>query len=316
MEQQMRILKLISRPFLTFSLPAAATVPAQAVEYALSTYALGESAFSAGVTPPPGTYVTAVTAYYSSKIEAALRFGGVTLNAGAKLDFFGSDLNVLYVPDRKLLGGNLGLSVTIPAGYINIDASIGAGSLAASREVNGWGFGDVIPRVQLGWQHGDFAHTVYLEGIITTGFWEKGFAPIISFNRAGIDTGWAFTWTDKPTKLQVSGTAGFTFNFENDPVNYQSGDEFHWEWAVGFECLKGLVLGVVGYDYRQITGDSGSGAKLGAFEGSVDAIGPGLSYTTVIDKMPVTLNLRYYHEFDAQKHFEGDSTIASGTICF
>jgi hypothetical protein len=316
MEQQMRIHQLFSRPILTLSLLAAATIPAQAVEYAISTYALGESAFSAGLTPPPGTYVTAVTAYYSSKIGTAVRFGGVTLNAGAKLDAFNSGLNVLYVPDRKLFGGNLGLSVTIPAGYINIDASIAAGPLATSREVNGWGFGDVIPRAQLGWQLGEFAHTVYLEGITTTGFWEKGFAPIISFNRAGIDTGWAFTWTDKPTKLQVSGTAGFTFNFENDPVNYQSGDEFHWEWAVGFECMKGLVLGIVGYDYRQITGDSGSGAKLGPFEGSVDAVGPGLSYTTVIDKMPVTFNLRYYHEFDAQKHFEGDSTIASGTIRF
>jgi len=114
----------------------------------------------------------------------------------------------------------------------------------------------------------------------------------------------------------VSGTAGFTFNFENDPTNYQTGDEFHWEWAIGYELMKGLVLGVVGYDCRQITGDSGSGAKLGSFEGRVDAIGPGLSYSTVIDKMPVTFNLRYYHEFDAHNHFQGDSTIASGTIRF
>jgi len=90
----------------------------------------------------------------------------------------------------------------------------------------GGGFGDVIPRVQLGWQSGDFAHTVYLEGITNSGFWEKGFQPIVSFNRPGIDTGWAFTWTDKPTKLQVSGTAGFTFNFENTATNYQSGDDF------------------------------------------------------------------------------------------
>ena len=51
-------------------------------------------------------------------------------------------------------------------------------------------------------------------------------------------------------------------------------------------------------------------------EGSVDAIGPGLSYTTLIDKTPVTLNLRYYHEFDAHDHFQGDSTIASGTVRF
>jgi len=43
-------------------------------------------------------------------------------------------------------------------------------------------------------------------------------------HRQGIDTGGAFTWTDKQTKLQVSGTAGFTFNFENPQSNYQSGN--------------------------------------------------------------------------------------------
>ena len=312
----MRTRRFHSQPLLLLLVVAATGMQAQAVEYAFSTYALGESAFSAGVTPPAGTYVTAVVGYYSGEIGTTVSFGGVTLNAGAKADLFSSGLNLLYVPDTKVFGGNLGLSVTIPFGYVNYDAFITTGSAAAFRDVNGWGFGDVIPRVQLGWQQGAFAHTVYLEYISTTGFWEKGFEPIVSLNRAGIDTGWAFTWTDKPTKLQVSGTAGFTFNFENTPVNYQSGDEFHWEWAVGFECLKGLVLGVVGYDYRQITGDSGSGAKLGSFEGSVDAVGPGLSYSTVIDKTPVTFNLRYYHEFDAHNHFEGDSTVASGTVRF
>jgi hypothetical protein len=50
--------------------------------------------------------------------------------------------------------------------------------------------------------------------------------------------------------------------------------------------------------------------------GGVDAIEPGLSYTTVIDKRPVTFNLRYYHEFDAKNRFHGDSTLASGTIRF
>jgi hypothetical protein len=86
--------------------------------------------------------------------------------------------------------------------------------------------------------------------------------------------------------------------------------------AVGFECTKGLVLGVVGYDYRQLTGDSGSGAKLGPFEGSVDAVGAGLSYTTVVDKTPLLFNLRYNHEYDAKNRFLGDSTLASGTIRF
>jgi hypothetical protein len=290
--------------------------PALADQYGFSTYALGESAFSAGLTPPPGTYVTPVTGVYTAKIGTALAFDTVTLNAGAKVDIVNSGLNILYVPERKLFGGNLGFSLTVPFGYVDYGATIGIGALATARDVNGWGFGDVIPRVQLGWQHGDFAHTVYLEVITPTGFWKHGFSPFTGLHRPGIDTGWAFTWTDKPTKLQVSGTAGFTFNFENTASNYQSGDDFHWEWAVGFECKKGLVLGVVGYDYRQLTGDSGSGAKLGPFEGSVDAVGAGLSYTTVVDKTPLVFNLRYYHEYDAKNRFLGDSTLASGTIRF
>ena len=74
------------------------------------------------------------------------------------------------------------------------------------------------------------------------------------------------------------------------------------------------MLGIVGYDYRQLTGDSGS--PLGPFKGRVDAIGPGLSYTTVIGATPFIFNLRHYHEFNAENRWEGHSTIASGTIRF
>jgi len=172
----MRIHQSFSRSVLAISFIMVASMHAQASEYAFSTYALGESAFSAGVTPPPGTYVTAVAGVYSGQISGAVSFGGVTLNAGMKVDSFSSGLNLLYVPDRKPFGGNLGLSVTVPVAYVNYEASVQVGPLAASREVNGWGLGDVIPRVQLGWQRGDFAHTVYLEAITPTGYWVSGFA--------------------------------------------------------------------------------------------------------------------------------------------
>ena len=76
------------------------------------------------------------------------------------------------------------------------------------------------------------------------------------------------------------------------------------------------MVGIVGYDYRQVTADTGSGAKFGSFEGRVDAIGPGLSYTTLIHEMPSVFNLRYYHEFNAKNRWEGNSIIGSGTIRF
>jgi hypothetical protein len=74
------------------------------------------------------------------------------------------------------------------------------------------------------------------------------------------------------------------------------------------------VLGVVGSDYRQVTDDSGAGALLGPFKGSVDAIGVGLSYTTLIDKRPLIFNMRDYHEFDAENRWEGNAFIGSATL--
>jgi hypothetical protein len=245
-----------------------------------------------------------------------VEFGGVTLNAGAKAQVYTEGLNLLYVPARKVLGGSLGVSVTIPVSHVNYDATIGVGPFEFSKSVSGWGLGDIVPRAQLGYTNGAFADTFYLQVVTPTGFWEPGFSPITGLHRPGIDGGWAFTWQDPRSKIQVNGAVGMTFNFENTATDYLSGEDLHFEWAVGPEVSPGLVIGAVGYDYVQISGDSGSGAKLGPFEGRVNAVGPGLSYTTVIDKTPVVLALRNYTEFGAVNRFEGNSTIASGTIRF
>jgi hypothetical protein len=312
----MRTRHILAQAFVAGGLLAVGGTEARAAEYGFSTYELGDSAFGAGVTPPAGTYVTTAVGNYNGQIGTSVQFGGVTLNAGAKVNFFSSGLNVLYVPERKLFGGNFGLSVTVPFGNDDLDATIGVGRLTASRDVDGWGLGDVVSRAQLGWQRGDLSYTLYLQAVAPTGKWEKGFFPIIGLNRPGIDTGGSFTWTEKTTQLQFNGTAGVTFNFENTATNYQTGDEFHFEWAIGHEFSPGFLFGIVGYDYRQLTGDSGSGAKLGPFEGRVDAIGPGLNYTTIIREMPSIFNLRYYHEFNVENRFAGDSVIASGTMRF
>jgi hypothetical protein len=288
----------------------------QAAESGFSSYSLGSNAFDAGVTPPPGTYVTTVTAYISAEIGGAVPFQGVILNAGAKVDFFVSALNVLYVPERKIFGGNLGLSVSIPVGHINLEADLAVGPLSASREVNGWGLGDIVPRAQLGWTSGAFSHTIWAQVVTPTGRYSPSFAPNIGLHRPGIDTGLAVTYKHEPTKLQFNSAVGVTFNFENTETDYDTGTEFHYEWAVGREVAQGVTLGIVGYSYRQLTGDSGAGATLGPFKGSVDAVGAGLGYATLVGTTPVIFNLRHYQEFNGERRFEGNQTIASGTIRF
>jgi hypothetical protein len=290
---------------------------AKAAEYGFSTFALGQNAFSAGVTPPPGTYVTAATGLYTGDIGRTVTFGnGVTLGAGATVDLHSSAINGLYVFDHKVFGGNLGVSATVPVGFVNIDAAVTVGGLSAQRSTEGGGLGDIVSKVQLGWQHGEFSQTIYVQAVAPTGRYETGFNPIIGLHRPGIDMGWAFTWANKATSLQLNGVLGVTFNFENTATNYKTGDEFHFEWAVGRELATGLVVGVVGYDYRQLTGDSGSGAVLGPFKGQVDAIGLGASATTVLGTMPVIINIRGYREFNAENRWEGYSSTASVTVRF
>lgn len=287
-----------------------------ATEYTFSTYGLGGTAFGAGVTPPPGVYVSTATTFYRGSISGDINIGGVVFNAGAKAELLAGALSGLYVPEWTVLGGRPGLAVTVPAGHVDLEATASVGPIAATRETSGAGLGDVVTRLQLGWQHGDFSHLLWVQAVAPTGRYDTGFFPIIGLNRPGIDTGWAFTWVDKNTKLQFNGAAGFNFNFENDRTDYLSGNEAHFEWAVGYEIAQGLVIGAVGYDWRQISGDTGAGALLGSFEGRVDAIGPGLSYTTLIDKMPLVLNLRHYEEYNADRRISGSMSIATVTLKF
>lgn len=288
---------------------------AKADEFAFSSYGLGAAAFGAGVTPPPGTYVTSANAFYEGNIGGPVTVGGVLIDAGLKVDLFISSVNGLYVPDRKLLGGQPGISVTVPAGYIDMNAHL-TGPLGNTirRQTDGWGLGDITTRAQLGWTRADFSHLAWVQVVAPTGRYETGFEPNIGLNRPGIDVGWAFTWVEKKSKLQVNGAVGVTFNFENNETDYDSGTDFHFEWAVGREICKGLMIGVVGYDYRQLSGDSGAGAILGPFEGDVDAIGGGIEYTTVVGKTPLILNARHYQEYNAEHRFDGSMSILSGTV--
>ena len=96
---------------LTFGALSLLHVPqARGDQYGFSSYGLGGSAFGgAGQTPPPGKYVTYLSSFYEGKIGDTVAFDNFTVNAGAKVELFFLAVNGLYVPDRKVLGGEPGL---------------------------------------------------------------------------------------------------------------------------------------------------------------------------------------------------------------
>jgi len=287
-----------------------------AAEYAFTSYPLGTLAFGAGITPPPGTYVTNAMSFYSGNICGNFDFGGRTFNAGVKADIFLDSTNILLVPQGKLLDGYFGASVTVPAGWVKYDASASGVRGTITSETSGGGWGDMNLQFQLGWDGESFSHTVYLLGVIPTGRYDTGFTPIIGLNRPSIEVGWGFTYFDKNSKLQFNGAVGFMTSMENDATQYQTGNELHAQWAIGYKFDNGLLLGAVGYDYRQLTGDSGPGALLGPFESLGDAVGPGLSYSTLIGELPVVINVRDYEQYNWKNFFHGNAAIASFTAVF
>jgi len=297
-------------------LMAAAPVSAYAAEGGFSVYGLGGAGFNAGITPPAGTYVTPLAGLYTGVIDVGSTVGGVPVSAGARVGFFQSGVNLLYVPEVKALDGQVGFSVTVPVGYIALAADVSVGNASISREVEGPGLGDIIPKVQIGWSSGTFFNTVYASAVLPTGKYNPGFSASTGLHRPAIDMGWAFTYIEPQTKIQFNAQAGVTFNFINTETDYQSGTEFHLDWAVGKDFGNGITAGVVGYNYRQLTDDSGSGARLGGYKGSVDAIGLGLNYSTEFGTQPVSLSFRHYREFNAVNRFEGSTTLATATFAF
>ena len=109
-------------------------------------------------------------------------------------------------------------------------------------------------------------------------------------------------------------TAGFTFNGENPDTNYRSGAEFHVEWALMQSFSKSFALGLTGYHYQQVTGDSGTGASLGDFKGRTTALGPNINYNFQFRDIPVSTSLRWLHEYDVKSRLEGDAVFFSATV--
>jgi hypothetical protein len=128
------------------------------------------------------------------------------------------------------------------------------------------------------------------------------FAPTGHFHNTGLANIGRNYWTFEPSAVasylvvpsdtpryafQLTTSAGFDFNTKNGATHYQTGDQFHLDGTLAaYRVLSGgegepsatAGVGVSGFFYQQITGDTGRGAILGSFEAMTTGVGPDLSY--------------------------------------
>jgi hypothetical protein len=317
-----------------------ASVDAEAAENATGWYALGTKASMAGFVPPPGTYFIDVNMYYEGDASAASAVGVALQDiskAARKLNIEGELLveakadvtgkvyynlpSVLWVAPGKVLGGNAGFGVIVPVGWKDVDLDLDAvATLTLGPPINqtfqrgqsfhlndsSTDFGDPVLNALIGWHQGNWHWNVGMLVNVPIGPWSNTSSSNLSFNHWGIDTTAAVTWLDPNTGLEVSAAPGFTFNWENPDTDYRTGTEFHVEFAVLKHFSQKFAVGVAGFHYQQITGDSGRGARLGDFKGRVTSIGPVMTYNFTLGKIPVSTQLMWTHDFDVENRLEGD----------
>jgi hypothetical protein len=326
------------RRVLFFSVAAIAPcASARAAESATSVYLLGSKGSMAGVVPPPGTYVADASYYYAGDASGTAALG-VTLRRTGARDTGGIPITVsadvsvdgaayyniptaTWVSSDRMIGGNFGLSLMLPVGWKSVDARIDAEAtltlppplsqtITAGRSFafsdDNAAFGDPLITAFLGWHEGNLHTSLGLMVNVPIGQWSTTQLANIGFNHWAFDLTGAVTWLDPNTGLELSGAAGFTFNTENPDSDYKSGTDFHLEFAAMQRLSKQFAIGVTGYHYQQISGDSGAGAALGDFEGRVTAIGPALTYDFAVGQLPVMTSLKWMHEFNAENRLEGD----------
>jgi len=299
------------------ALISAVCADALADEGGASFWLPGQYASLAAVPPSPGWSLSTDAYFCSGGVSASEPLShGQTLTAGEHTREALLLLTLAFAPETKLLGGQP--SFSIGGGYdgnrVGADLAVSSGGPELDRSDSVWGFADLSPTTSLAWNRGVHNGMVYLTGNIPVGSYNSQRLANIGIGFWAVDAGGAYTYFNQQTGWEFSAVVGFTYNFENGSTDYQNGIDSHLDWSVSKFLSAAWEVGIAGYVYYQLTGDSGNGDMVGPFKSRVAAVGPQVGYTFKVGGQPWVANLRGYCEFWAENRYEGYAVFATLNI--
>jgi len=287
------------------------SVPVRADEGGVSFWLPGQFSSFAALPSTPGFAMP--VAYYHTSVDASGSRQFVTggqlvagLDARADLVFF----IPTYVFAEPVAGAQAAIGMAWAAGQMRVTANAtlagpGGAELERRRTDKASGGSDLYPTATLKWHEGPHNWMAYAMGDIPVGAYRVGRLANIGINHYALDLGGGYTYLDPTKGHEFSVVGGFTYNWENDDTDYQNGVDSHVDWAASQFLNEQAHVGLVGYFYYQVSGDSGAGAKLGSFKSRVNGIGPQVGYFFPLGKEKPYVNLKGYWEWDARNRPEG-----------
>ncbi len=277
----------------------ALATPAAATEGGGGHYPNGAEDFMVGALPPPGTYFINYLSWYSA--DSFRDDSGDKLFDDFDLDVVANTLRLVHVTDYKFLGANWAVHAFLP--LVNVDVSRRIAPPFDRESDSRFGLGDIIidPFI-LGW-HGKNWHLITgLDIYVPTGAYDKNDLANIGRNYWTFEPVVAFTYLSDGG-FEVSAKLMYAFNTENNDTNYQSGQEFHMDYTLGYHTGP-WSLGIGGYYYQQTTDDElNSRTFMDGFRGRAFAIGPQVKY----DYQNMAFTLKYQAETSVENRPDGNS---------
>ena len=255
----------------------------------------------------PGDLQVANTVYFQTGDAGAAVLQG-NVNIGLDLTMVLNLVSVGYTFEQKVLGATYSVGAAIPFGYAELEATIttaGGGSFFADSDSFNIGDMALVP-LELTWTIDNFSIQLGQVIYAPTGDYDVDEVVNIGLNRWGFGTTLAVTYFNLETGTEVSVAPGIIFNTKNNDTDYQTGDEFYLDFTANQFLSETFALGVRGYYYNQFTGDSGSGARLGDFQGESFGLGPGFIWFPEFAEGKLAVLGKWIHDFDATNRFESD----------
>ena len=268
----------------------------------------GQYASQAAIPLDPGwTLQTSVNSAYSTAAVDRRFSIGNTIVGGLKSQGPTFTLAPTYTLPNPVLGASLSLCLSFGGGYnfVNVKATSSASGASVRQSQGLWGYSDLQPLITLTWTKGNHYFMTYLTGNIPVGTFDSSDLAAIGIGHGAIDAGGGYTYLNSNSGWEFSMVGGFTANFENQSTHYKNGIDSHLDYAASYSITPNVQIGVAGYLYYQLTGDSGSGARLGPFLSKVSGVGPEFGWNFNVGRQQWSANLRGYYEYWSHNRARG-----------